>query len=399
MGGPRRAVAENVDALEEAITVIRRLWTPGPPVDFTGRWYRLEGARPGPAPAQAIGIWLGPYKRRMLELTGRLAAGWVPSTGYADPGDLGPMTRILDDAAERAGPDPARIRRAYNIPGRFGGSEARFLQGPPAAWAEQLTGLVLEHGISTFILGPGPDAVGDLRRFAEEVGPAVREAVKQARATRPAGGVAEAPGAAEALGAVDSAAHSTSGSATLPHRGAEPGPGSLEAAPGGDEADAVRDSVGAQTLLAVHAHLRRELDQLREVMGEVAAGRVSAARARSHLHHMTMRQNYWAFGAFCASYCRVVAVHHAIEDLRMFRDLRRADPGLGPVLAGLSAEHEAIAAILTEVDDALVAMIKDPDHLKDAEAAVDRLADALLPHLQLEEDQLLGPIATLGIEV
>jgi hemerythrin-like domain-containing protein len=134
-------------------------------------------------------------------------------------------------------------------------------------------------------------------------------------------------------------------------------------------------------------------------MGEVAAGRVSAARARSHLHQMTMRQNYWAFGAFCASYCRVVAVHHAIEDLRMFRDLRRADPGLGPVLEGLSAEHEAIATILTEVDDALVAMVKDPDHLRDAEAAVDRLADALLPHLPVEEDQLLGPIATLGDRV
>jgi alkanesulfonate monooxygenase SsuD/methylene tetrahydromethanopterin reductase-like flavin-dependent oxidoreductase (luciferase family) len=43
MGGPRRTAAENVDALEEAITIIRRLWTPGPPVHFSGRWYRLEG--------------------------------------------------------------------------------------------------------------------------------------------------------------------------------------------------------------------------------------------------------------------------------------------------------------------------------------------------------------------
>jgi alkanesulfonate monooxygenase SsuD/methylene tetrahydromethanopterin reductase-like flavin-dependent oxidoreductase (luciferase family) len=43
MGGPRRTAPENVDALEEAITIIRRLWTPGPPVHFSGRWYRLEG--------------------------------------------------------------------------------------------------------------------------------------------------------------------------------------------------------------------------------------------------------------------------------------------------------------------------------------------------------------------
>ena len=112
---------------------------------------------------------------------------------------------------------------------------------------------------------------------------------------------------------------------------------------------------------------------------------------------MAMRQNYWAFGAFCASYCRVVTVHHAIEDAHLFRDLRRADPSLAPVLERLSAEHDAIAGLITGVDTALVAMIEDPGRLDEAEAAVDRLAGALLPHLRVEEDQLLGPIADLGI--
>ncbi len=158
-------------------------------------------------------------------------------------------------------------------------------------------------------------------------------------------------------------------------------------------------SAGAQTLLAVHEHLRQELEQLREVLRQVANGRATAAGARSHLHQMTMRQNHWTFGAFCASYCRVVTVHHAIEDAHMFRDLRRADPSLGPVLERLSAEHEAIAALITGVDTALVAMIGDHARLDEAEAAVERLAGALLPHLQDEEDQLLGPIARLGIRV
>lgn len=361
MGGPRRTAADNVGALEEAITVIRLLWTPGPPVQFRGRWYRLEGARPGPAPAHPIGIWVGAYKRRMLELTGRLADAWVPTTGYADPEDLAAMTRALDAAAERAGRDPAQIRRAYNISGRFAGTGAGFLQGPPAVWAEQLTELALELGMSAFILGPGENAPADLRRFAEEVAPAVREAVAQAR----------------------------SGAVASPGR----------SAPGSEEAARVAGSAGAQTLLAVHEHLRQELDQLREVLRQVADGRATAAGARSHLHQMTMRQNYWAFGAFCASYCRVVTVHHAIEDAHLFRDLRRGDPSLEPVLERLSAEHEAIAALITGVDDALVAMIEDDDRLGEAEQAVDRLADALLPHLQVEEDQLLEPIARLGIRV
>jgi hypothetical protein len=131
MGGPRRTAAENVDALE------------GQSRSSAGCGHR---ARRSTSPAAGT--------------------AW---RGQAGPEDLGPMTRILDSTAEQAGRDPAEIRRAYNLSGRFGRSGSGFLQGPPAVWAEQLTELVLEHGMSTFILGPGPDAAGDLRQFAEEV--------------------------------------------------------------------------------------------------------------------------------------------------------------------------------------------------------------------------------------
>ena len=391
MGGPRRTAAGHVDALEEAIAVIRALWTPGPPVRLAGHHYSLDGAEPGPLPPHRIGIWLGAYKRRMLELTGRAADGWVPSLGYAAPVDLGRMTRVVDAAAESAGRDPAAVRRAFNISGRFTARGAGFLQGPPTLWADQLTALALDHGMSVFILGPGADPTGDLRRFTEEVAPAVREAVERARAGRVAAGAA---------GAVDSRAYPGSGSATLPVGGphAAVGDGATSGAGAAGAADPAA-SPGAQTLLAVHEHLRQELDQLREVMAQVAAGRTSAAAARSHLHQMTMRQNYWTFGAFCAAYCRVVTVHHAIEDAHLFRDLRRADPSLDPVLTRLSGEHEVIATLITEVDAALVAMIEDDTRLEDATTAVDRLAGALLPHLQVEEDHLLAPITNLGIQV
>ena len=76
-----------------------------------------------------------------------------------------------------------------------------------------------------------------------------------------------------------------------------------------------------------------------------------------------MRQNYWTLGAFCASYCRVVSVHHTIEDERMFVELRGGDADLGPVLDRLSEEHEEIAGVLTRLDRALVAMITDTDQL------------------------------------
>src|SRR5438067_10876144 len=47
-GGPRRAPGESVEALEEAIDVIRLLWSEERSVSFDGKHYRLDDARPGP---------------------------------------------------------------------------------------------------------------------------------------------------------------------------------------------------------------------------------------------------------------------------------------------------------------------------------------------------------------
>ena len=169
--------------------------------------------------------------------------------------------------------------------------------------------------------------------------------------------------------------------------------------PDEDRPVSVTGQQGQQLLVGVHNHLRQELEQLRQVVRDVVQGNSSAAAARSHLNQMAMRQNYWTLGAFCAAYCRVVSTHHAIEDQRMFPDLRRADDTLGPVLDRLAAEHVVIAGVLDEVDAALVAMVADESRLGEAESAVDHLADVLLAHLADEEDQLLGPIGRLGITI
>src|SRR5450755_3289475 len=81
-------------------------------------------------------------------------------------------------------------------------------------------------------------------------------------------------------------------------------------------------AASAQMLVNVHAHLRSELDQIRNVIAEVAEGRASAEIARSLINEMSMRQNYWSLGAFCATYCRVVTMHHSIEDAHLFTSLK-----------------------------------------------------------------------------
>jgi hemerythrin-like domain-containing protein len=155
----------------------------------------------------------------------------------------------------------------------------------------------------------------------------------------------------------------------------------------------------AQMLVSVHVHLRSELEQIRDVVAEVAVGRSSAAVARSLINEMSMRQNYWALGAFCATYCRVLTIHHAIEDSNLFVDLESRDAELGPVIERLSEEHEVVAAVLTRLDAALVAMIDDPQQLTMVQTEVERLSDVLLSHLDYEEEELLGPIARLGIRI
>jgi alkanesulfonate monooxygenase SsuD/methylene tetrahydromethanopterin reductase-like flavin-dependent oxidoreductase (luciferase family) len=180
MGGPRRSPKEAVDALVEAIEVIRLMWSDQRSVRFEGRYYRLAGVKPGPPPAHPIGIWLGVGGRRTLALVGGTADGWVPSSGWATPDKLPDMHARIDEAAVAAGRDPAGIARVYNVWGKIGGTGG-FLQGGVEQWVDELTELAVEHGMDTFMFGPSEDPVTQLQRFAADVAPAVRERVERHR--------------------------------------------------------------------------------------------------------------------------------------------------------------------------------------------------------------------------
>jgi alkanesulfonate monooxygenase SsuD/methylene tetrahydromethanopterin reductase-like flavin-dependent oxidoreductase (luciferase family) len=181
MDGPRRSRAEAVRSVEEAIKIMRLVWSDERSLRFDGEIYSLRGMRPGPRPVHEIGIWVGAYGPRMLALIGRLADGWIPSYGYAPPGRIPEMQRRIDEGAERAGREAARIRRAYNLSGRIGEGGDGPLDGPVSKWVEELTRFALELGMDTFIYWPQEDHVRQVEVFAREVVPAVREAVTAER--------------------------------------------------------------------------------------------------------------------------------------------------------------------------------------------------------------------------
>jgi alkanesulfonate monooxygenase SsuD/methylene tetrahydromethanopterin reductase-like flavin-dependent oxidoreductase (luciferase family) len=167
MGGPRRTPKESVDALEEAIAILRASWAEGR-VDHEGEHYRVKGAKLGPPPAHPIGIWVGAYGPRMLRLTGRLADGWVPSIGgnFMSDEDAPRMQAAIDEAARAAGRDPGEIERAVNVTD---------LEGEPSDWVGRLAS-VTGLGFTTLVASvPGDDPLDSIRRLGEEVAPRVRE--------------------------------------------------------------------------------------------------------------------------------------------------------------------------------------------------------------------------------
>ena len=77
-GLPYVDFADSVDALAEACTVIKRLWTESEPFDFDGRYVRLAGAFGNPQPVQR--------PRPPILIAGRTARVLRVVAEHADPG-------------------------------------------------------------------------------------------------------------------------------------------------------------------------------------------------------------------------------------------------------------------------------------------------------------------------
>lgn len=168
MGTPRLTPAQSIEALGEAIDLIRATWRVDDRTPLRGgEHYPVRGAKRGPAPAHEVPVWVGALKPRALRLVGRQADGWLPSLSYLGPGDLAAGNARIDDAASAAGRRPHEVVRLLNVSGR--------------ETAEQLAAFALEDGVSTFIVAS--DDPRHLARFAAEVAPSVRELVADERAS------------------------------------------------------------------------------------------------------------------------------------------------------------------------------------------------------------------------
>jgi alkanesulfonate monooxygenase SsuD/methylene tetrahydromethanopterin reductase-like flavin-dependent oxidoreductase (luciferase family) len=418
MGGTRLRGGQAVTALEEAIRIIRELWDVGQRggVRVDGERYRVHGAKRGPAPAHAVPIWLGAYQPKMLRLTGAQADGWLPSAGYLEAGALAVGNEVIDASARDAGREPSDVRRLLNVFGSVtpsGASTSLYgsaFEAPVERWVDELATTALEDGVSVFILGT--DDPRQLAVFAQEVAPAVRDAVDHAR-SHPVSTTSGAPGATAALEAAVEQAQADSAPPTSPAFPLTPTPDDgtrLSAQLPWDESDrptgpapdprrsyTEHQLAEGQHLIDIHDALRSELEQVRDLMEQVLRGATTPGAARSELNRMTMRQNSWTLGTYCQSYCRIVTGHHGLEDRSVFPHLRHGDQRLVPVIDRLEEEHRVIHDVLEGVDRALVDFVGSDGEGKALRRAVDLLTDTLLSHLSYEERELVEPIARLGL--
>ena len=141
-----------VRAFEEAIELVRALSGGGrEPVTFDGTYYQVHGVYPAPVPDAPI--WTGSSGRTALQITGRLADGWIPSRAADWTSEHYQWARpLIDRAAVDAGRDPSDVLTYFNLPGTLTAEplrhprseDGRWVGGSPEQWVDELTRAVLQ---------------------------------------------------------------------------------------------------------------------------------------------------------------------------------------------------------------------------------------------------------------
>lgn len=187
-GGPRRSPGEAYGAFKDALHILRGMWeNAGDSFTYEGQYYQVRGAKPGPAPAHPIRLWVGANGPRMLHLLGRMADGLLVSYNYNPPQRLSQLNQWIDEGAQEVGRDPAGIRRGYNLMGVIDvgredtsvpGLGDDYIYGTASDWVKRLVEWYETYRQDTFIFWPvAGNHMVQIEAYAGDVVPAVRQAL------------------------------------------------------------------------------------------------------------------------------------------------------------------------------------------------------------------------------
>jgi alkanesulfonate monooxygenase SsuD/methylene tetrahydromethanopterin reductase-like flavin-dependent oxidoreductase (luciferase family) len=159
-GLPYVDFADSVDALAEACTVIKRLWTESEPFDYDGRHVRLVGAFGNPKPVQQPRppILIAGRTARVLRVVAEHADTW--NIAGVDVDDAKTRSGLLDHYCSEIGRQPASITRSFHVPVSY---------DHPATTRDTVAAAI-DAGFTHVVLSlstPYPDAV--VRWVADEI--------------------------------------------------------------------------------------------------------------------------------------------------------------------------------------------------------------------------------------
>ena len=128
----------------------------------------------------------------------------------------------------------------------------------------------------------------------------------------------------------------------------------------------------------VHSALRRDLERTRMVLGTEPYP--DARRRRAIAAHVEWMMHF-------------LHVHHNGEDVGLWPLVRAKNPGAGPLLDQMDADHRRIAPAITALEDAARAYRDAPEARARLLVAIGELGDVLLPHLRREEREMMPVVA------
>lgn len=141
-GLPYAGFGDSVDALAEACTVIKKLWTETEPFNFDGHHVRLVGAFGNPKPVQRPRppVLIAGGSERVLRVVAEHADIW--NVAGVDTAQAVARSALLDRCCAEIGRDPAAITRSTNVPVSYD-DPAATCSGVRAAVGAGFTHLVL----------------------------------------------------------------------------------------------------------------------------------------------------------------------------------------------------------------------------------------------------------------
>jgi alkanesulfonate monooxygenase SsuD/methylene tetrahydromethanopterin reductase-like flavin-dependent oxidoreductase (luciferase family) len=166
------APSEALAALDEACTIVKRMWTEPEPFDFDGRCYRLRGAICEPKPIQQPRppILIGAGGEQIaLRVVAQHADIWNSPTRTVD--EFRHKSAVLDEHCRAIGRDPGEIIRSVQVlvssevPGERPAHLPPVLG--PAAVRDHLVDLI-DAGVSHLVLAALPP-IPPVRWLAEEI--------------------------------------------------------------------------------------------------------------------------------------------------------------------------------------------------------------------------------------